>query len=159
MLEINTFSAGETVEAGLRLGRILKKSDVVCMTGDLGTGKTAFTNGIAAALGINGYITSPTFTIVNEYNAAIPLYHFDVYRIADPEEMFEIGFDEYIDGDGIVVIEWAELIKEVLPKECIWVKISKDLSAGIDTRIVNIQFIGNRYRGYEELMDNIVKEV
>lgn len=149
MLEITTFSAGETVEVGLKTGKLLKKGDVVCLTGDLGTGKTAFTNGVAVALGINGYITSPTFTIVNEYNAPIPLYHFDVYRIADPEEMFEIGFAEYLNGEGVVVIEWADLIRDVLPDECIWVNISKNLSSGEDTRVISIKFNGGKYREYE----------
>ncbi len=125
MVQIVTHSARETFQAGYRLGSILGKGDVVCLTGGLGTGKTAFTGGIAAALGIEGYITSPTFTILNEYEGRIPLYHFDVYRIADPSEMFEIGFEEYVEGNGIVVIEWAELIKDILPGAYIKVVIER----------------------------------
>jgi tRNA threonylcarbamoyladenosine biosynthesis protein TsaE len=150
MKEIRTHSAEQTVEIGKALGNILDSGDLICLTGDLGTGKTAFTNGIAAALGIKGYITSPTFTIVNEYEGRVPLYHFDVYRIADPEEMFEIGFEEYLDSSGIVVIEWADLIKDILPCDRIWVKIEKDMKNGVDERIISIEFIGERYKGYEE---------
>lgn len=149
MVQIVTQSAQETFQAGYRLGRILEKGDVVCLTGGLGTGKTAFTGGIAAALGIEGYITSPTFTILNEYEGKVPLYHFDVYRIADPSEMFEIGFEEYVEGNGIVVIEWAELIKDILSGAYIKVVIEKDFKAGPDVRRLSFQWIGDRYAQYE----------
>ncbi len=145
MIRITTFSPQETFHAGYKLGNILNKGDIVCLTGELGTGKTAFTGGIAAALGIEGYITSPTFTIVNEYDGKIPLYHFDVYRIAEPSEMFEIGFEEYLEGNGIVVIEWAELIKEIIPPEHITVEIKKDYRINPDDRIIDLEFHGVRY--------------
>jgi tRNA threonylcarbamoyladenosine biosynthesis protein TsaE len=144
MIEIKTFSADETTDMGLKLGRALKKGDVVCLDGDLGVGKTAFTKGIAKGLGIKGYVTSPTFTIVNEYTAVIPLYHFDVYRIADCEEMFEIGFEEYIEGDGIVVIEWANSIKDILPENRIQINIKKD-KKDQDARIIFMDFMGEKY--------------
>lgn len=150
MIEINTSTFEETVELGVKLGSLLGCGDVVCLAGNLGTGKTAFTSGIAVALGVKGYITSPTFTIVNEYNSRIPLYHFDVYRIADPEEMFEIGFEEYLDGNGVVVIEWADLIKDILPDDCIWVEIDKNLNNGQNIREISINFKGNKYLGYEK---------
>ncbi|ABN52997.1 MAG TPA: tRNA (adenosine(37)-N6)-threonylcarbamoyltransferase complex ATPase subunit type 1 TsaE [Hungateiclostridium thermocellum] len=151
MKEIRTCSQEDTIEFGKKLGVLLKKGDIVCITGDLGTGKTVLTNGIASALGIDEYITSPTFTIVNEYEKGdISLYHFDVYRISDPEEMFEIGFEEYLYGDGIVVIEWADLIKSILPDENIWITIEKDLKNGVDERIIRVEFNGERYREYEE---------
>ena len=149
MLKIVTHSAQETFQAGQRLGSILDKGDMVCLTGGLGTGKTAFAGGVASALGIEGYITSPTFTIVNEYEGKIPLYHFDVYRIADPSEMFEIGFEEYVEGNGIVIIEWAELIKDILPAGYINVVIDKDFKAGSDVRKLSFQFFGDRYAQYE----------
>jgi ATPase, YjeE family len=149
MVELVTHSAEETAEAGYKLGTILRKGDLVCLMGGLGTGKTAFTGGIAEALGIEGYITSPTFTIVNEYEGKIPLYHFDVYRIADSSEMFEIGFDEYINGNGIVVIEWAEMIKDILPEEYINVTIKKDFNKGMNIRIICIDFAGERFKQYE----------
>ncbi len=149
MVQLLTHSAQETFQAGYKLGNILKKGDVVCLTGGLGTGKTAFTGGIASALGIEGYITSPTFTIVNEYEGKTPLYHFDVYRITEPSEMFEIGFEEYLEGNGIVVIEWAELIKDILPDAYIKVVMEKDFNAGSDIRKLSFQFIGDRYGQYE----------
>lgn len=144
-----TKSAGETQSAGLRLGKLLGPGDVVCLRGPLGTGKTAFTGGIAGALGITGYITSPTFTIVNEYAGRLPLYHFDVYRISDPEEMYEIGFDEYLDGRGVVVIEWAELIKDILPGERIEVVFERTGPDDPDERRLTVNFYGDRYREYE----------
>lgn len=150
MKEFKTYSPEETYKLGAALGKILKKGDVVCLTGDLGAGKTAFTKGIAAALGIKGHITSPTFTIVNEYNSDVPLYHFDVYRISASEEMFEIGFEEYLYGNGIVVIEWANMIEDILPGEYISVDIKKCLEEGGDARIIRIVFWGNRYKEYEE---------
>lgn len=149
MKEFKTFSQEETIEIGKALGRILNTGDIVCINGDLGTGKTVFTNGIAKSLGIKEHITSPTFTIVNEYSGRVPFYHFDVYRIADSEEMFEIGFEEYLYGEGIVVIEWADIIKDILPEEVIQVTIKKNLDLGIDARIIEIVFNGSKYRDYK----------
>jgi len=148
MKQVITYSQEETTQVGRALGSILEKGDVVLLSGDLGTGKTAFTNGIASALGIEEYITSPTFTIVNEYEANIPLYHFDVYRIADVDEMYDIGFEEYLYGDGVVVIEWAELIKDIWPREFIWVKIRKNLALGVDAREIEMEFVGKKYEDY-----------
>lgn len=151
MKEIKTFSQEKTIEVGKLLGKLLKSGDIVCITGDLGTGKTVLTNGIAWALGINEYITSPTFTIVNEYEREdVSLYHFDVYRISDPEEMYEIGFEEYLCTDGIVVIEWADLINDILPEDNIWITIKKDLDSGVDARVIQIDFKGDKYSEYEE---------
>lgn len=153
MIKKETHSFEETVELGKKLGSILKSGDIICLCGDLGTGKTALTNGIAKALGITSYITSPTFTLVNEYEGALPLYHFDVYRIGDPEEMFDIGFEEYINGGGISIIEWGEQIREILPSEIINVSISKNLDKGIDIRNITIDFEGERYSGYQQELD------
>lgn len=150
MIEIRTTTFEQTVELGLRLGKLLRGGDVICLEGNLGTGKTAFTSGIAQALGVDGYITSPTFTIVNEYNSRTPLYHFDVYRIANSEEMFEIGFEEYLDSKGVVVIEWANLIKDVLPQDYIWVEIAKSLESGQNIRIISIKFKGNKHAELEK---------
>jgi tRNA threonylcarbamoyladenosine biosynthesis protein TsaE len=151
MIVIRVNSAEETVNTGKRLGGILKRGDVVCLTGDLGAGKTAFTKGIGRALEISDHITSPTFTLVNEYNGRVPLYHFDVYRLKGPEDVYGIGFEEYIYGNGISVIEWADLVNEVLPAEHIWVTIEKDNSAGQDARIITIVFKGRKYKEREEL--------
>ncbi len=107
----------ETRQFGLELGKSLAQGDVVALIGDLGTGKTALTKYIALGLGIRELITSPTFTIVQEYySGRLPLYHFDVYRIGDPEEMFELGYEEYFYGKGVCVIEWANLVEELLPE-------------------------------------------
>ncbi len=149
MINTETSSFEETVEFGRKLGAILKPGDVICLSGDLGTGKTALTNGIAKGLDIDSYVTSPTFTLVNEYEGRFPLYHFDVYRIADPEEMFDIGFDEYIYGDGISIIEWGEQISHILPLEIIKVEIRKNLGKGLDIREISVDFAGARYEGYE----------
>jgi len=140
MTYIKTCSVEETVEEGRKLGGMLGKGDVVCLVGELGAGKTAFVSGMASALGVKGRVTSPTFAIVNEYPGETPLYHFDVFRVAGPEEIFETGFDEYMDGSGVVVIEWADRIKEILPDSCIWVNISRDEDAGEDTRTIAVKF-------------------
>lgn len=146
MREIRTDSVEGTVSAGCSLGNILQKGDTVCLTGGLGTGKTAFVGGIAKALDISGYITSPTFTIVNEYEGSLNLYHFDVYRANDPEEILAIGFEEYFYRNGVVVIEWSELIEEILPAERIAVRIDKLPDEGPDVRRISIEFIGERYK-------------
>lgn len=117
----------------------LKSGDVICMYGDLGAGKTAFVQGLAKGLGIQEPITSPTFTIVNEYRGRLMLYHFDVYRIADSDEMFEIGYDEYIDGDGVCVIEWPQLISDILPENRYEITISKDYNESDDYRKIRIE--------------------
>lgn len=135
---IESHSPETTYEVARELASKAKASDVYCLTGDLGVGKTIFTKGFAKGLGIDEHITSPTFTIVNQYDGAMPLYHFDVYRIADPEEMYEIGFEEYINGKGICFIEWANLIEELIPSEATWITIEKDLEKGLDYRKITI---------------------
>lgn len=125
----------DTYVIGYKLGKALGKRAIVCLIGELGAGKTSMAKGIAAGLDVRDEVTSPTFTIVNEYDGRLPLYHFDVYRISNPEEMYEIGFDEYIYGDGVCVIEWADLIEDIIPEEAIWVDI-KYLND--DERIIEI---------------------
>ncbi len=149
MKEYTTHSEFETLNIGKKLGELLNKGDIVCLNGDLGTGKTVFVKGIAMALSIDEYITSPTFTIVNEYDSKIPLFHFDVYRISDSDEMFEIGFEEYLDNKGIVVIEWASIISEILPEETINVTISK-VGEDFDLRNIIIDFNGGKYKDLEQ---------
>lgn len=115
----------ETYELGIRLGEILTGGMVLSLNGDLGAGKTHFTKGIAVGLTIEDYITSPSFTILNEYEGRLPLHHFDVYRIDDIDEMYEIGFEEYLFGDGICVVEWGDIVRDMLPKDTIYVSISR----------------------------------
>ena len=121
---IETNSPQETKELGKKMAERAKPGDVFTLVGDLGVGKTVFTQGIAEGLGIDEPVNSPTFTIVQEYESGrMPFYHFDVYRIGDPEEMDEIGFDDYIYGDGLCLIEWAVLIEEILPEKRVAIRI------------------------------------
>ena len=136
---IETTSAKETFEAGYRLAQSVHPGQIYCLNGDLGVGKTAFVQGLAKGLGIDVPITSPTFTIVNEYSGRLPLYHFDVYRIADSDEMYEIGYEEYVYGDGVSVIEWPQLIDDILPENRYDVTISKDYSRHDNYRKIEIQ--------------------
>lgn len=126
----------DTEALGKRLARDAKPGDVIALTGDLGVGKTTLTRYIAAALGIKENITSPTFSIIKEYRGGrMPLYHFDVYRLSDSEEMFELGHEEYFYGEGLTVVEWADLVEDVMPRDCRWVDIEY---AGEDKRIYTV---------------------
>jgi len=154
MLTINTNNSDRTKELGIDIGKLLSSGDIICLSGDLGTGKTTFVNGLANGLEIKEYITSPTFTIVNEYVGKYKLYHFDVYRINDPEELYNIGFDEYIYSEDISVIEWAELVSEIVPKEKLWIKITKNTDISDEYRKFEIDSIGNRY---ELLINELIK--
>ncbi len=134
-----TNAAEETFAVGKKLGEAAKAGDVLALHGDLGVGKTVFTKGFAKGLGITEPVNSPTFTILQIYNEGrLPLYHFDVYRIEEPEEMEEVGFDDYIYGDGVSMIEWPERIEEILPAGRMDVTIEKDLTKGLDYRKITI---------------------
>lgn len=136
---IETYQEKETYELGRRLGTEAKAGQVYTLVGDLGVGKTVFTKGLAAGLGIGEAVSSPTFTIVQVYEEGrLPFYHFDVYRIGDVEEMEEIGYEDYIYGEGVCLIEWADLIREILPEHYTEVKIEKDLQKGFDYRRISI---------------------
>lgn len=125
----------ETFELGRKLGSSALPGTIICLNGDLGTGKTVFTQGFADGLGITEPVNSPTFTIVQVYEEGrLPLYHFDVYRIGDPEEMEEIGYEDYFYGEGVCLVEWSELIGELIPEEAMSILIEKDLSRGFDFR-------------------------
>lgn len=135
----------ETFELGYRLGKEAKPGDMFCLDGDLGTGKTVFTKGFAKGLGINEPVSSPTFTIVQEYHEGrLPFFHFDVYRISDISEMDEIGYEDYFYGDGVCFVEWAELIKELLPSKKTYIHIEKDLEKGVDYRKIVIDQEGSK---------------
>ena len=137
---VETFSADETYEYGRKMGAEARPGDVYCLTGDLGVGKTVFTQGFAAGLGVEESVSSPTFTIIQEYEGEkMPFYHFDVYRIGDVEEMDEIGFDDYIYGDGVCLIEWADLIREILPEDFVGIFIEKDMEKGFDYRRITLE--------------------
>ena len=140
---LETRSAGETFRVGKRLGEQAYPGQVFALNGDLGVGKTVFTQGLARGLGIEEPVSSPTFTIVQVYDEGrLPFYHFDVYRIGDVEEMDEVGFEDYVMGDGVSMIEWADLIREILPEKRTEVTIEKDLEKGFDYRRITINEIG-----------------
>ena len=132
-------SPKETENIAKAFAKSLKCGDVVCLNGDLGVGKTAFVQGLTKALGVTDPISSPTFTIVNCYNSTLPIYHFDVYRIDDCDEMYEIGYEEYVYGDGITIIEWPEKIEPILPEKRYDILISKDLSKHENFRLIDIK--------------------
>lgn len=136
---VETYSPKETFELGEKIGKEAKAGTVYTLNGDLGVGKTVFTQGVAKGLGITEPVNSPTFTIVQIYDEGrMPFYHFDVYRIGDVEEMEEIGYQEYFYGDGLCIIEWASLIEEILPEDCKSITIEKDLEKGFDYRKITI---------------------
>lgn len=136
----NSYSSEDTFKIGYDLGMGAKEGDIFCLLGDLGVGKTVFTQGFAKGLGIEEPISSPTFTIVQEYHEGrLPFYHFDVYRIEDVEEMEHIGYEEYFFGEGVCMVEWANLIKEILPSDVKVIRIEKDLEKGFDYRQVQVE--------------------
>ncbi len=129
----------DTYELGYRLGLKAEAGQVYTLVGDLGVGKTVFTKGMAAGLGITEPVSSPTFTIVQVYEEGrLPFYHFDVYRIGDVEEMDEVGYEDYIYGEGVSLIEWADMIREILPDHYTEIRIEKDLEKGFDYRRIEI---------------------
>lgn len=136
---IESFSAADTFALGKKIGEDAQAGQVYTLLGDLGVGKTVFTQGVAAGLGIKEAVNSPTFTIVQIYEEGrLPFYHFDVYRIGDVEEMEEIGYEDCFYGEGICLIEWANLIEEILPASYIEVRIEKDLEKGFDYRKITL---------------------
>ena len=144
---IESLREQDTYDLGKKLGESCKAGDIILLNGDLGVGKTVFTKGFGKGLGIEEPISSPTFTIMQIYEQGrLPLYHFDVYRIADPEEMDEIGYEDYFYGEGVCLIEWADLIREILPEQMCRVTIEKDLEKGFDYRKITLE----GFKGIEE---------
>lgn len=136
----HTNSPKETYEIGFSLGRQAVPGQIYCLDGDLGVGKTVFAQGFAAGLEIEEVVNSPTFTIVQQYDKGrLPLYHFDVYRIGDPEEMEEIGYEDCFYGEGVCLIEWSRLIEDILPEDTIRVEIEKEPERGFDYRRITIK--------------------
>lgn len=139
MMEIESFSPEITEQTGYEIGQKVSPGTVICLNGDLGVGKTVFTQGFAKGLGITEPVNSPTFTIIQEYDEGrIPLYHFDVYRISGPWDMDDLGYEDYFYGQGVCLIEWGSLIEELLPKDTIYVTIEKDLEKGFDYRKITV---------------------
>ncbi len=132
-------SEQETYDMGYKLAQKAKIGEIYCLIGDLGVGKTIFSKGFAKGLGIEEPITSPTFTIIQEYEGDIPLYHFDMYRIDDPSELEMIGYEDYFFGCGVCLVEWANKVEEVIPKQAIWIFIDKDLEKDFEYRSIKIR--------------------
>jgi tRNA threonylcarbamoyladenosine biosynthesis protein TsaE len=154
MFSVITSGPEQTWRIGEALGRLLGAGDTVCLYGDLGSGKTNLAYGIALGLEVREqYITSPTFTLVNEYEGRVPLYHLDLYRIKDPDELENIGFDEYVDTDGVAVIEWAERAEGALPAERLSVYLST-----VDEASREVGFLAEGER-YERLLEELKKEL
>lgn len=141
-MRVTTNSESETIELGKKIGSKLEKGMVIVLTGDLGSGKTKLTEGILTYFGLENEISSPTFTIVNEYNTEnLNIYHFDVYRLSDIDEFYAIGGEEYFEK-GACIIEWGEMIQEALPKEYIKIEFSRDLESVESLRNIDIEYVG-----------------
>ena len=140
MMEYESNSPQETFALGKRLGEAATAGQIYCLEGDLGVGKTVFTQGFAQGLGIDGPVNSPTFTIVQQYEEGrLPLYHFDAYRIGDVSEMDEIGYEDCFFGQGVSLVEWPSMIEELIPQQAIFVRIEKDLEKGFDYRKIRVE--------------------
>ncbi|MCR4740337.1 MAG: tRNA (adenosine(37)-N6)-threonylcarbamoyltransferase complex ATPase subunit type 1 TsaE [Lachnospiraceae bacterium] len=137
---IETDSEEETFELGKKLGKEAAGGQIYTLTGDLGAGKTVFAKGFAAGLGVTEYVNSPTFTILQEYDTGrLPVYHFDVYRIGDISEMDEIGYEDCFFGDGVCLVEWADIIDELIPENAVRIRIERDMRKGADHRVITIR--------------------
>jgi tRNA threonylcarbamoyladenosine biosynthesis protein TsaE len=150
-MEFIVTTVEETGKIGELVGSLVNSGDIICLIGDLGTGKTHLTKGIAKGLAIEDHITSPTFTIVNEYTGRLKLYHFDVYRVNDPDEIAAIGFDEYIFSDGVSVIEWANYIQELIPSNNLTIIIEKLPDLGVNYRKISFHYDHKRYDYIKEI--------
>lgn len=149
MICIDILNQEELEALAEKLGQLVHSGDVLCMTGDLGAGKTTFTQSFAKGVDVKDYVTSPTFTLIHEYDGRIPLYHFDVYRINHISEMEDLGYEEYFYGNGVCVIEWASLIEDILPKDRLWIEIKV---TGVESRQIC-------FTGTNEYYEGIVKEL
>ena len=138
--KLESASPDETESIAIELAKEAKAGSIYTLSGDLGAGKTVFARGFARGLGIMSPVTSPTFTLVNEYKKGrLPLYHFDVYRLGEAEELYDTGFEDYLENGGVVLIEWAERVEELLPRPYFYISIEKDLSRGEDFRLITLK--------------------
>lgn len=149
-MKIKLSNLEATERFGMEIGSLLKEGDILCLNGDLGAGKTTMTKSIGLGLGVEEYITSPTFTLINEYKGRIPVYHFDVYRLENAHELYDLGFDEYFYGNGVCIIEWADKIEKMIPKDRIVIDIENGNNE--NERILHISGFGQRY-------DELIKEL
>lgn len=153
ILALESKSPGETFKLGELLGSMAGPGDIFCLSGDLGAGKTVLAKGVAAGLGVEGRVASPTFTLINEHRGRLPFYHMDVYRLGGPEDMADLGYEEYFYGPGVTLVEWAEIIAGVLPEERLDISIARE---GEDLRNIKVEPRGDRYlRLAEELKRHV----
>ena len=150
MVTIRLKGLEETEEFGKKLGNLLQSGDLLSLTGDLGAGKTTLTKSIGIGLGVEDYITSPTFTLINEYEGRVKVYHFDVYRLEDEEDLLDLGYEDYFYSNGVTIVEWGDKVENILPSDRINLEIEKGEDQ--DERMVTLSGQGNRYR-------QIVKEL
>lgn len=150
MFTLHSKGPDETRAIGARLGRKLKPGDLIALEGELGAGKTCLAQGLLEGLGIRGYAGSPTFTILNEYPGPVPVYHFDVYRLDGPEGLDDLGYEDYFYGDGVTIVEWADLVDEVLPPDHIRIRLQEGDEA--DSRRILIEATGPASRQRIEAM-------
>lgn len=155
MFILKTISPHETERVGALLGALLVPGDVICLYGDLGAGKTCFARGVARGLGVEEVVTSPTFTLINEYKGRLPIYHMDSYRLEGINDVEDIGYEEYFYGEGVTLLEWPERIKEILPSERLNVYITPD-EAEENCRNITLKGLGERY---DYLVRELVKNV
>ncbi|HHU70243.1 MAG TPA: tRNA (adenosine(37)-N6)-threonylcarbamoyltransferase complex ATPase subunit type 1 TsaE [Thermoanaerobacterales bacterium] len=155
MLEIKTYSPDETFNIGTKLGKLFIEGDLICLEGPLGAGKTHITQGFANGLKIKDHVSSPTFNIIKEYHEGrIPLYHMDLYRLTEPEELIDLGYEEYIYGNGVTVVEWADKAQGMFPEERLIIKL--EYGVNITTRVIEFMPLGDRYK---QLVDDFVKDI
>lgn len=153
MIRFVTKTEEATEELGKKIGQLVKAGTLILLRGDLGSGKTVLSRGIARGLGVEAAVTSPTFTLMHQYQGRLPLFHFDIYRITDPEEMFDLDYEEYFYGDGVTVVEWPERMEELLPDEYILIEIEK--TDRPDERQITIALVGEKYKDLEGALNSI----
>ncbi len=156
MYFFRTSSAAETAGFGEKIGSFLASGDVVCLYGDLGAGKTKFAQGVACGLGIEDPVTSPTFTLINEYQGRLPLYHMDVFRLCSPLEMEDLGYEEYFYGSGVTLVEWADIVHQILPQDRLDITISR-CPEGDNFREIALAPLGDRFRRLVKELITVVR--
>ncbi|MGI5851756.1 MAG: tRNA (adenosine(37)-N6)-threonylcarbamoyltransferase complex ATPase subunit type 1 TsaE [Clostridiales bacterium] len=148
MIEINTYSEKDTLKLGKEIGSLAWPGMIILLEGDLGTGKTVLTRGLARGLGIEEPITSPTYTLIHQYQGRLPLYHFDIYRLNDAEEMYDLGYEEFFYGQGVTVVEWPERMGYLRPNEYLGISIEKVPDNGVDKRNIRVAPVGRVYEDF-----------
>lgn len=147
MFELKSHSVNETIRFGEYIGNYAEPSCLICLYGDLGSGKTILSKGIVKGAGIDDMVTSPTFALMNQYHGRLPIYHFDIYRLNRPDELYDLDYEEYLYGDGIAIVEWPERMEELIPDQYLKITIQK---SGGDDRLITVESIGDNHKQLEE---------